>query len=648
MPAWLRLVSFVLWSLLVWGFLYSDASAAPAPAQRTALAVTWELSRALHCGESLRWRGPRPSALDIELTQSARELIEDVRLLVCGADDLPATSSWDRRPRSQERCQQAIAAAAARYVGLNLVLREHGVPRKRVERLLRRIFAPVERRCHVRVRETRSGAVVPSVGRQCAPAIGSPGERVEAEALRRCLESLLAHWANRASSSPEPLRPNIVFIMTDDQRWDSIDSTHSKDGEPAMKAVSRELAAAGMNFREAYVTTPVCSPSRVAALTAQYAHNNGVFRNVGRGGGAPALDDTSTLATWLHDAGYRTGFFGKYLNQYTELWDPEIDPPMVPPGWDEWRTFDSDGGGKYYNYRMIENGDVVSYGSAERDYSTDVIARQALEFIDESVASGQPFFAFFNPSTPHWPYLPASRHLGLFHDLPPWAPPNFFEVDVSDKPAIIQRQLPLTYVGLLNVWATRRLQLDMLQAVDEFVGALMDKLREHGIEDDTAIVYFSDNGQAWGEHRWTSKACAYEECLRVPLVIRYPRLVPLPRDESGLVLGIDIAPTLVELAGATLPPGRDGRSLVRVLDGTDRESRKEFFFESYAGDWSYNGIHTGDWKFAGYLSGERELYDLVNDPYELENLAYRPEHFELVIRMYLRILDYRSDFPAVP
>jgi arylsulfatase A-like enzyme len=414
-----------------------------------------------------------------------------------------------------------------------------------------------------------------------------------------------------------------------------------------MPAVLDQLADSGMEFTQAFVTTPACAPSRASIMTGQYAHNHRVLRN-GRPYGAPAFDDSSNLATWLRNAGYRTGFFGKYLNRYTKMWEAWVERPYVPPGWDDWRAFDSNGDGSYFDYSMVENGWVVAYGDDEEDYSTDVISGHALGFIDAVAREGRRFFIAYNPSAPHFPYTAAPRHVGMFSSLLPWTPPNMLEPDVSDKLAWV-RGLPFTLESFLRAMRIRTRQLTMLQAVDEFVDDLMEKLREYGIENDTLVVFTSDNGMAWGEHRYIGKACGYEECLRVPLLVRYPRLVPLARQSSSVVLNVDLAPTLAELAGAPPPPGSDGRSLVRVLDGTDREPRDAFFFEAFAWPKLYfAGVREAGWKYVEYQYGEQELYDLVSDPYELENIAHAPESAERLARMQLRLLEFEPDWSYMP
>jgi len=260
---------------------------------------------------------------------------------------------------------------------------------------------------------------------------------------------------------PPPLRPNILFILTDDQRWDSAGAAQAPSGEVIMPRTLAELADSGVVFPNAYVTTPLCAPSRAGILTGGYAHRTGIYKNGGARGGAKYFDDASTVATWLRDAGYRTGLIGKYLNGYHELWS-KGQPPYVPPGWTEWRGMPKV---SYYDYTMVEpdgEGGYVErkYGATEADYLTDVLREKAKDFISQSVASGQPFFLYLAFKAPHKPWIPAPRHLGLFEGLPLWRPPNYDEANVSDKPTWLQDTPPLTAADEAKIDRTRIDQLE--------------------------------------------------------------------------------------------------------------------------------------------------------------------------------------------
>jgi arylsulfatase A-like enzyme len=202
--------------------------------------------------------------------------------------------------------------------------------------------------------------------------------------------------------------------------------------------------------------------------------------------------------------------------------------------------------------------------------------------------------------------------------------------------------------------AERQGQLEMLQAVDELLGRLREALEDLGVAENTLLVFTSDNGMAWGEHRYfrPGKLCPGEECVRIPLVIRYPHLTPLGHEEDSLVSHVDLAPLLAQLAGAKLPPDRDGRpELWRTLDGTLRAPRENVLFEVYTrppvetGIWSWVGLRTDRWKYVEYATGESELYDLTNDPWELRNLARRPRQMRL--RVALRNLTH-ARWPGFP
>jgi arylsulfatase A-like enzyme len=497
----------------------------------------------------------------------------------------------------------------------------------------------------MRVVEGEDGAVWPAVGGQCAAAVGDPGDVVDAGRLGRCLSTLVGSWIDRALRPEESPRPNIIVILADDQRADALDATHSPDpssGLAAMPVVMDRLVDEGVSFTRAYATSPVCGPSRSSFLTGQYAFRTGLVEN----SMVEAFDDSSTLATWLQDAGYRTGFYGKYLNLYTALWDPETEDPYVPPGWDDFRAFNEGGSIPHYAFSMVENGEIVEYGQDEPAYSTDVMADHALAFLEEASQGEQPFLLYFSTAAPHYPWQPAPRHLDSFDDVSHWSPASYFEEDVSDKPAWVRLQSELTPIRDRNVQFVRRMELAMQLPTDEFVDVLMDRLEELGILDETMIVYTSDNGKAWGEHRWTSKGCAYEECARIPLVVRYPPLAPLPREDDRIVGNVDLAPTLAELAGAPMPIAQDGRSLVRALDDTAREERSEIFLEFVAGSFfGYRSLRGHRWKLVDYWNGYIELYDLENDPFELENLATDLTHASQLFSMFARLGDVRPVQP---
>ena len=413
-------------------------------------------------------------------------------------------------------------------------------------------------------------------------------------------------------------QPNIVVILTDDQRWDTL---------WAMPNVQSLLQAQGMTFANAFVSNSDCCPSRASILTGNYSHTTGVYTDEpGPYGGVTAFDPTSTVATWLHDAGYRTALIGKYLNGY-QVTDP------VPPGWDEW--FANDGGGNrggYYDYTVSDNGTPSSYGSADTDYSTDVFANQADAFI-RGTDPAQPLFLELAPHAPHRPWTPAPRHAVAFMDLAPWRPPNWNERNVSDKPAWVQALPKLNRVTVHD--HNRVNQYRTLLAVDDAVAEIVQALTDTGRLADTMIVFTSDNGFTWGEHRlFDTKFSAYEESIRVPLVIRFDGVVAPGTTADQIVANIDFAPTFAEVAGVTPATTPEGLSLMPLLTSTSTTWRDALLLEHLSPQGPpFCGLRTPHVAYVAYSTGEEELYKLMSDPYELANVASDPDNAKLLANL---------------
>ncbi len=418
----------------------------------------------------------------------------------------------------------------------------------------------------------------------------------------------LTLWALGASAGParaEP--PSVLVVITDDQRPETL---------WAMPTVQRELVARGVTFANAFVVNALCCPSRASLLTGNYSHTTGVYRQRPPYGRAEAFDDGSTLATWLQDAGYTTGFFGKYLDGFQH----QALTGYVPPGWDRFVAFVH---AEYLDYGLTVDGAVRRYGSAPEDYSTDVLAEAAVSFIRQSRG---PLFVVYAPAAPHGPAIPASPDAAAFADLPAWRPPGYDEADVSDKPAYIRALPRLDVLRARQIDQLRVDQYRTLLSVDRAVARLLQALAATGRLDHTLVVLTSDNGLAWGEHRWWKKEVPYEESIRVPLVVRYDPLVGAARTESRLALNIDLAPTVAEVAGVATPP-TDGRSLVPLLAGRPVRWRRDFLVEHLEGRNpvpTYCAVRGERFKYVRYATGEEELYDLAADPHELENRAADP------------------------
>ncbi|MBA3250753.1 MAG: sulfatase [Geodermatophilaceae bacterium] len=417
--------------------------------------------------------------------------------------------------------------------------------------------------------------------------------------------------------------PNILLITSDDQRADDM---------VAMRRTRELIGQRGTTFDRAYATFPLCCPSRASMLTGQYAHNHGVLGNGDNGvGGYREFDNSSTLATWLEDAGYRTSFVGKYLNGYGA-----VQPRTVPVGWAEWQT--SVAGGNYQRTRIFDGESVAEYD----DYQTDLYAELAGDALERGLAGSQPLFlwaSFFAPhsGTPSESDDPggiqtpavADRHRDAFDGLGLPDNPSVDEADVSDKPADIatrERLGPATERGLAEL---REQRLESLLALDEAVQRLLGVLESSGEWDNTLVVFTSDNGYMIGEHRIQGgKLVPYEPSARVPLLVSgpgFPRGV-VREQPVGL---IDLAPTLVEASGVSAGLSMDGVSLQGPAGDPDVGAERTLLLESgpdaVGGPIRYGGARTGRYVYVEYVDGEQEFYDLRADPYQLENLAADPD-----------------------
>jgi arylsulfatase A-like enzyme len=406
-------------------------------------------------------------------------------------------------------------------------------------------------------------------------------------------------------------RPNIVLVVTDDLDVPSAAVLPQLDG-----LMTRE----GVAFTRAFVSTPVCAPSRASIFTGLYTHNHGLRKNAAPDGGFPLFRprEGSTLATWLKTAGYRTALVGKYLNSYAS----GASDDYVPPGWDEWfgrlSAYETL---RYLDWWVNDNGEVYHYGTAPEDYSTDVEAKRAVDFVRRAATVGEPFFLYVAPESPHVPALYPERHGAEFrYDLAPRVP-SFNEDDVSDKPLFVRKTAQLTDDQIDALDKLQRFRLRSLRAVEDLLGQLLQALADGGQIDRTFVFVTSDNGLLMGQHRvYAQKGIFYDEAVRVPLLVRGPG-VAAGQSRAELVSLVDLAPTILELAGATAADTLDGRSLVPLLRGqaTPSDWRRDVLMESYNPELNA-ALITDHWSYIEYCSDERELYDRAADPYQLRSL----------------------------
>lgn len=383
--------------------------------------------------------------------------------------------------------------------------------------------------------------------------------------------------------------PNIVVVISDDQPPWTVEGMPFVSHAPGFQP-----------FGALYDNYALCCPARATFLTGLNSHHTSVERNDGT-----PFDDSSTLATWLDDAGYETGLFGKYLNKYP--FDRGGD--YVPEGWDRWAALDTSGSG-YYDYNLHIDGALEPHGHETADYSTDVIADLSEDFVG---TADEPFFALVAPHGPHSPFTPADRHAGTL-PRPPWPPAPNFNRRAKRAPGYY-RELPR--VKRSEQRSIAHDQEEALLSIDEMTERLVTAADAR--DGETIVLYLSDNGLSLGSHRLPRKRCGYEECGSVPGLIR------APGDPSGLLASnADLAPTLAELAGVEAPP-TDGESLVdEMLGGAQDPGKSVLLRNRGTGELpAFWGLRTGRWKYLEHAprAGEPrfELYDLDADPAELRN-----------------------------
>ena len=437
-----------------------------------------------------------------------------------------------------------------------------------------------------------------------------------------------------ACSAPEAPdeRPNVVFVLVDDLRWDELGCM----GHPVVRtpAIDR-IAAEGALYENAFHTTPLCSPARACFLTGQYAHTHGITDNTARDA------QSHRLRTWprlLHDAGYETAYVGKWHMG-------NDDSPR--PGFDRWVSFP--GQGTYHDPTINENGELKTV----EGYTTDIFTDYAVEFLERE--RDKPFCLYVAHKALHpelhqaddgsvtgtHEFIPADRHEELYAGAEIPRRDNYGKPPVG-KPAL-ERQIgdlpplgPETVTSdetILNRWRE-------LAAVEEGVGRMLEVLERAGQLDNTLFVFAGDNGYFYGEHGLSvERRLPYEEAIRMPLLMRYPKAVPAGKRIDAMALGIDIAPTVLEAAGIEIPSDVEGISLGATWQEGVADWRDRFLIEYYSDTvfprmdrMGYQGVRTTRWKYIRYreLEGMDELYDLETDPYELENRIDDPEAKEIL------------------
>ena len=450
--------------------------------------------------------------------------------------------------------------------------------------------------------------------------------------------------ATQTANEPAPApRPNIVFVLMDDQRWDDFGFM----GHPVVRTPHIDrLAREGATFLNAFVTTPLCSPSRASFLTGTYAHRHGIRDNVARDALSHQL---VTFPRLLHDAGYQTGFVGK--------WHMGTDDTKRP-GFDYWVSVK--GQGEYLNPELNVNGERKRID----DYVTDIFTDYAVDFLKKDY--GKPFCLFLAHKAVHpdltqnadgslsdpsaGKFIPAERHQHLYDKAPVPRRANFGAP--QGKPALQRKidNLPPLSAKTATDDETVRNRWRMVAAVDESMERIFEILEDTKQLKNTLIIFTSDEGYFYGEHGLSvERRLAYEESIRIPLLMRWPKMIPAGTRITQNVLNIDMAPTLLELAGAPIPDYVQGRSVLPLIQGSNTPIpwRTSFLVEYFSDkvfprvkNMGYQAVRTDGWMYIHYtdIDNSDELYDLHWDPYEMKNLFSEPAAQGPLLKMQMELV----------
>jgi len=426
-------------------------------------------------------------------------------------------------------------------------------------------------------------------------------------------------------------KPNVLFILCDDLRWDSLGCA----GHPFLKTPNIDaLASEGVHFKNTFCTTSLCSPSRASILSGKYAHAHGVVNNF-----TEYPNQLRSFPGVLHDGGYQTAYFGK--------WHMGENNDEKRPGFDTFVTHK--GQGKYFDTEFNVNGDrkVVP------GYYTHAVTKMASDWINKS-SKDNPWLCMIGHKAPHSFYLPEPKYEHSFDKIPISYPETAFHLE--DKPKWIQQRLN-TWHGIYgplfdyrkkfpdsspeavkDFEAMIRSYWGTILSVDDSVGQLVKLLKDRGELDNTLIVFMGDNGLLNGEHGMVDKRTMHEPSIRIPLVVRYPALTKVPKTISEMVVTVDMAPSILELCDARPLENIHGKSWVKLVRQGDDDWRKSYLYHyNYEKQFPYTpnvrGVRTNDWKYVHYPHGDgkpdrhlAELYDLKNDPGETKNLITNPKY----------------------
>jgi len=443
---------------------------------------------------------------------------------------------------------------------------------------------------------------------------------------------------------------NIIFILSDDHRYDFMGFTGAVPGleTPGMDKMAKE----GAHVKNAFVTTALCSPSRASILTGQYAHTHTVVDN-----SAPLPNNLTFYPQYLHKNGYKTAFMGKWHMGNTG------DAPQ--PGFDEWVSFE--GQGQYFGNTLNVNGKKEKLDSD--NYITDELTNRAEKWM--STVKDKPFAMYLSHKGVHAEFMPAKRHAGKYKDLPVISPQSMYltvtdsskqfgvvtppktTVNYKDIPNWVRKQryswhgVDYMYHGQIPFNEFYHLYLETLLAVDESIQSVIKWVEDNGLKENTMIVYMGDNGFLFGEHGLIDKRNAYEESMRVPMLVWAPGMVKAGSVIPQMVLNIDLAPTFLELAGVPKPTQMQGQSFLPLLKGENIDWRDKVFYEYY---WEQAfpqtpttyAIRTDKYKYIAYngIWDINELYDIEKDPFEMNNLIRNKDMDKIGLKLRDELYDW--------
>ncbi len=451
--------------------------------------------------------------------------------------------------------------------------------------------------------------------------------------LKSTIGTGIAPLAFSQASNSRPR--NVIFVLTDDHRYDAMGFMHGQTWlrTPNMDRMARE----GAHLKNAFVTTALCSPSRASILTGVYAHRHQIVDN-----NTAIPKGTRFFPQLLQQAGYKTAFIGK--------WHMGNGGDEPQPGFDKWVSFRGQG-----TYLPSPNGlNVDGKRVPQRGYITDELTDYALDWL-QTVPQDQPYFLYLSHKAVHSEFIPAERHKGVFAKEK-FVPPKTLAASgefAQHRPMWVQNQrnswhgADFPYHSDLNIAQYYEQYAETLLGVDESLGRVFDALQKRGQLDSTLVVYMGDNGFAFGEHGLIDKRTAYEESMRVPMLARCPDLFSGGKVVEKVVAGLDIMPTVLDLAHVAIPQDLDGRSMVPLLTGkSDPQWRNELLYEYY---WERNfpqtptmhALRTDRYKYIHYYGiwDSDELYDLQEDPLETNNLIFNPERKATLERLNQRLFD---------